>query len=210
MKTKLIIVAALAFIMVSCEDYNYSGNSLGGTQSPIGEVDNTFSFSSPFWMSAATASVTELTDGVSKITYSVTVTDTKLLPLASYMPNSTVSGNVVTGSVKAKFTSEGIETVHGEDRLILIKYDAKVGDKYTLETDDYTITREVTEKSTEDDFYWGGMLIKTITVVETGHTAPGVTQTEYVFNHKFGIVSASMTLTDGTTKYIDIYSSETN
>ncbi len=209
MKAKIMICAGIALLLVSCEKYGYN-NSLGGTQSAIGEVGTTFTFSNVTGISNSTASVTSLTDGVSTITFSAQVTDTKLLPLASYLPGITVSGNTVSGTMKAKITSEGIETVHEDGKLILVKYDAEVGDSYTLETGGATITREVTSKSTEDDFYWGGMLIKTIRVKETGHTAPGISKIQYITNHKFGLVGVDLYYTDGSSKSIDLFSSATN
>jgi hypothetical protein len=209
MKAKILICAGIALLLVSCEKYGYN-NSLGGTQSAIGEVGNTFTFSNVTGISNSTASVTSLTDGVSTITFSGQVTDTKLLPLAGYLPGVTVSGNNVSGTMKAKITSEGIETVHEGGKLILVKYDAEVGDSYSLKTGDATITREVTSKSTEDDFYWGGMLIKTIRVKETGHTAPGISKIQYIANHKFGLVGVDLYYTDGSSKSIDLFSSATN
>ena len=210
MKTKLLFCAAIALLLISCEKYSILTQSLGGTQSPIGEVNTAFTFSNITGISNSTASVTELTGGVSKISFTGMVTDSKLLALTSYLSNVTVSGNTVSGDMKAKITSNGIETVHEGGKLILVKYNAKVGDVYSLKTGDATIKREVMSKSVDDDYYWGGMLIKTMVVKETGHTAPGISKIEYIANHKFGLVGAKLYFTDGTSKSIDVYSSKTN
>jgi hypothetical protein len=210
MKTKLFILTSICFLFFSCEKISYFGNNLGGTQSPIGEVDNGFSFTTFDGVTNTSATVTDLTKGISTISYSVTVTDPKLAVLAGYINGANVSGSTISGSIKAKFTSEGIQTIHDDGDFILIKYNAKVGDKYTLEGKDYTVTREVTNVSETDDYFWSWMLIKTITVVETGHTAPGITKIEYVFNHKFGLVGTKMYLSDGSTKSAAVYSDATN
>lgn len=210
MKTKLLVCAAIALLFMSCEKYGILSTSLGGTQSPIGEVNTTFTFSDITGISNSSATVTELTGGVSKISFTGMVTDSKLLALISYLPNVSVVGNSVSGSMKAKITSAGIETVHEGGKLILVKYDAKVGDVYSLKTGDATIKREVVSKSVNDDHYWGGMLIKTMVVKETGHTAPGISKIEYIANHKFGLVGAVLYFTDGTSKSIDVYSSKEN
>lgn len=210
MRTKLLILTAITLILASCEKYGYLTGGLGGTQSPMGEVDNTFTFSSPLGVSNATASVTDLTDGISTVTYSVDITDPQLKVLAGYVTVANLNGNTLSGTIKAKFTSDGIETVHKEGKLILVKYGDKVGDKYTLKTENGTITREVTSKSTEDDYFWGWMLIKTMVIKETGHTTPGVSYIEYIANHKFGIVGANLHLVDGSVKTISVYSSADN
>jgi hypothetical protein len=210
MKLKFSLILLLVTLLLSCEKYGYFAVGLGGSQSPIGEVGTEFSFSNPYGVSDPTATVTDLEGGVSAIDYSVRITDSKLLTLASYITVANLSGNTLSGQVKAKFTSEGIETQHKSGKFTLVKYNAKVGDKYTLKTDDSTITREVVSVSNDDDYYWGGMLIKTIQVEETGHSTPGVTKIKYVLNHKFGLVSAYIYLVDGSYRAIDVYCSKTN
>lgn len=210
MKTKLLLCAAITLLFISCAKYGILTPSLGGTQSPIGEVNNTFTFSNISGISNTSAQITELTGGVSKISFSTQVTDSKLLALTSYLSGISVAGSTVSGSMNAKITSAGIETVHEGGKMILVKYDAKVGDVYSLKTGGTTITREVMSKSVNDDYYWGGMLIKTMVVKETGHTAPGISKIEYIANHKFGIVGAVLYFTDGTSKSIDVYSTKTN
>ena len=212
MKAKLLIYAvATSLVLFSCEKYSsYLGTSLGGTQSPIGDVDNTFTFSNPNGISNPTARVTDLTNGISTISGSVDITDAKLLTLAGYLTVGNLSGHTLSGQIKVKITSDGIETEHTDGKLILVKYNAKVGDKYTLKTKNTTITREVMSVSTTDDYYWGGMLIKTMVVKETEDDTPGVSKIEYVLNHKFGLVGVNLYYTDGTSRSIDVYSTKTN
>jgi hypothetical protein len=126
--------------------------------------------------------------------------------MADYIPGTVISGNTVTGGGKAKITDKGIMNVYDEGNLILVEYSAKVGDKYTLKRGASTITREVTAKSTKDDYFWGWMMIKTITVEETGRGIPGVSKVVYETNHKFGLVGIKVYFEDGTTKNVGIYS----
>jgi hypothetical protein len=65
-------------------------------------------------------------------------------------------------------------------------------------TDGKTITRTVTAKSTTDDFYYGGILIKTITV-EQDPKLPGIRKFIYRLNHKFGLVYLQVVAEDGST-----------
>jgi len=99
-----------------------------------------------------------------------------------------------------KMTSEGIMDYTNLDKapFTAIKYDAKVGDKYTLtKSNGQTITRTVTAKSETDDFEWGLMLIKT-TTVEQDSRIPGISKIVYRFNHKFGLVYAEVVAEDGS------------
>jgi hypothetical protein len=102
--------------------------------------------------------------------------------------------------LKYKITSEGIQDYANLDSepFTMVKYDCKVGDTYKLtKTDGKTITRTVTEKSTEDDYSWGWLMIKTITV-EQDSRIPGISKIVYRFNHKFGLVSAEVVAEDGS------------
>jgi hypothetical protein len=93
--------------------------------------------------------------------------------------------------VKVKMTSEGILDYTNKDRapFVAVKYGSSVGDQYQLtESDGKTITRKVVQKSTTDDFSWGFLMIKTISV-EQDSRLPGISKFVYRFNHKFGLVA---------------------
>jgi len=115
----------------------------------------------------------------------------------------------------------------------LVKFDAKVGDKWEYNVGNQTVTREVVKKSTEDDTYYGFWLIKTIDVLETIPSgfkfSSGVsflksdsdipasqlksadTQVKSIlwkFNHKFGFISAEITKVDNSV--VTIYQNDTN
>jgi hypothetical protein len=97
----------------------------------------------------------------------------------------------------------------------LVDFDAKVGDKWEYAIGTEKVTREVTYKSTTDDFYALGLLLKVTQVEET--IPEGVTVMGYpaqakkilwTFNHKYGWVGAEVTKTDGTV--IPVYLTNTN
>jgi hypothetical protein len=91
---------------------------------------------------------------------------------------------------------------------MLVKYDCNVGDTYKLtKSDGTTITRTVTQKSTTDDFYYGGILIKTMTI-EQDSRIPGIKKIIYKVNHKFGLVYLTAVAEDGSS--IGGYLSPTN
>jgi len=196
-------------LMTSCGK-DYLEQSLGGTQSAVGEVGNTFDVSTVSGLSNVSAKVTDLSNGVSKIEYMADITDQKLLSMAQYIPGATFVGNKITTGGQVKMTDKGIMNVYDEGNLILVKYDAKVGDTYKLKRGANTMTREVIAKSTEDDFFWGWMMIKTIDVEETGRGIPGVSKITYFTNHKFGLVSVKFDLEDGTSKMVGIYSNNSD
>ncbi len=101
---------------------------------------------------------------------------------------------------KMKVTSEGIQDYFNKDNKAhtLVRYNCKVGDKYELtKSNGMTITRTVTAISTENDFDYGLMQIKTITI-EQDSRIPGVKKIVFKANHKFGLVHVSFEMEDGT------------
>lgn len=97
----------------------------------------------------------------------------------------------------------------------LVDFDAKVGDKWEYAIGTQKVVRQVTYKSTTDDFYAMGLMIKVIQVEETipegisvmGYAAQAK-KILWTFNHKFGWVGAEVTKTDNTV--IPVYLSSTN
>jgi hypothetical protein len=97
----------------------------------------------------------------------------------------------------------------------LVDFDANVGDKWEYKVGTETVTREVTYKSTDDDYMcWGlGMMIKVTQVEEI--IPEGVTVMGYpaqakkilwTFNHKFGWVGAEVTKNDNSVVYVGLNS----
>jgi hypothetical protein len=130
----------------------------------------------------------------------------KLIPAKYKTPTG------LAGTIKFKSTSEGIQDFFNKDEkaFTLVKFDAKVGDKYVFKKSDGTvITRKVVQRSTTDDYPYGFMDIKVITV-EQDSRIPGVSKILYRVNHKFGIVNIETKMEDGSTNNIYAFSKINN
>jgi hypothetical protein len=208
MKTKSIASLAVLLMASSCnliESIKPDGK-IGGTQSIIGEVGNSFSIGGLSGVSGFEAEVKTLEDGVSNINGSITITDTKMREILKTIPEYTWNGNKMTVTKKYRVTDEGIQSVYPDGNFTLVKYDDKVGEKYTHKINGKTIVREVAYKSTEDEYAWGFMDIKIIRVTETGRGLNGVSKLEYILNHKFGLVGFKAYFEDGSTKEVRFFS----
>ena len=115
----------------------------------------------------------------------------------------------INTDLKYKITSDGIQDFNNIDGKphTIVKYDCKVGDTYTLKlSNGQTITRKVVAKSDKDDFQWGMLDIKTITV-EQNAVVPGIKKYIFRTNHKFGLVFVEAIMEDGTSAGMYIYPS---
>jgi hypothetical protein len=211
MKIKTLLTLIFLGLLVAGTSCKKDDNkALGGSQSAIGQVNNTFTTPPIEGLPDMTIKVTDLTDGVSTVTYSSQITDDNLIPLIQSMTGVNITDHYVERERQYRITSEGMESVYPEGNLILVKYDAEVGDVYTLDRGGKTLRREVVSKSTDDDYYWYGMMIKTINVKETGRGIPGLSNIEFMFNHRFGIVGIIVVFEDGTTRQMNISSNNDN
>ena len=207
-----LIIISSSLLLTSCDliEEAIIGSKLGGEQSAIGQVGVTVTSSSAQinGVSNIQASVTSLSGGVSNYTGSATVANSSIVSTLSNLPGVSVSGNTVTVTgIKFKSTTEGIESIYGFDPGIIIKYSSSVGDKYDILGS--STKREVTAKSTSDDFSWGGMMIKVIKVEENINRG-GVKKITYYGNHKWGMVSVRFDFDDGTYSQFPIYNSANN
>lgn len=207
MKKKISFLLLSSFIILaSCSK---TGEKLGGSPSPIGDEGVTFNTTSGTiaGVSSVAASVTELKSGVSSISGSAVVTNPVIKNILSNHPEAKINGNNVTVTdVEFRITSEGVESVYGLQPGIIVKYDAKVGDKYKVGDG---ITREVVARSTDNDYMWGGMLIKAIQVEENTNKF-GVKKIIYWANHRFGIVGMEFQFDDNSTAKFPIFASAQN
>lgn len=207
MKSKIFyLLLSLFFILASCSK---SKDKLGGAPSPIGEEGVTFetSFGTIAGVSNAEASVTSLENGVSSISGSATVTNSTIKNILSNHPEATIDGNNVTlEGVEFRITTEGIEAVYGLEPGIIVKYDSNVGDTYNVGGG---VTREVVAKSTDNDYFWGGMAIKVIQVEENTNKF-GTKKINYWANHRFGLVGIEFQFDDNSTAKFPIYASAEN
>ena len=209
-KLLYFLSAILFFFMASCSlfDKKEDENDLGGDNNvPMNQVGNTFDPGSikvngNYIDLEATCEVIQSKDGIATVQV---ITDLKSHPELS-MINDLIpsqykdSQGRVNTTTEFKITSEGIQDQINLDEKFhtMVKYDCKVGDKYTLtKSNGTTITREVTAKSDQDDFPYGFMYIKTITV-EQDSRIPGIEKIVYRFNHKFGLVFVEGYLEDGS------------
>lgn len=214
MKTTFLLVVVM-LMLTSCDWLDFgsktedSSTLSGSTSIPINTVGNTFSPSIRIGNNAfaanSTASITKVVDGVATI--HITSKLPTNIPAAKLISTTKLdaSGNL-NCDVKFKFTDAGIldYSNKNQDPFVLIRYDASVGDKYTfVKSDGTTIVREVVRKSTTDDYYWGGMMIKTMDV-EQSSKIPGISKIVYFTNHKFGLVAIRFNLEDGTISQIDL------
>ncbi len=214
---KIIILSTVTLflgILYSCSVINdvIKPDKLGGNQSPIGEVGNSFSISGVNGMSFSDVKISELSsDGISTVDVNMNITNPVLLAIVDALPYSkTVNGNQVSMSLKAKFTDEGVANELNGQMFTMVKYDGKVGDQYSAKANGKTITREIRSKSETDDYPYAFFNIKALEVQSTGLNIPGVKRFVFYFNHRFGFVGLQVELEDGTTPKLTIISKNEN
>ena len=208
MKTKLFMpVICFMLIFVSCKKDN--PDTLGGLQSPMGEVGETVSSSSATiaGVSSISASVVSLENGISSFTGTAIITNSTIKNILSNHPQTIINGdNVTISDIEFRITTEGIESVNGLEPGVIVKFDSNVGDSYTINGGG---KRTVTSKSTDNDYFWGGMDIKVMQIEENTNKF-GVKKTIYWANHKFGLVGIEFTFDDNSTAKFPVYSSTQN
>lgn len=210
MKKLSVILIGLTLLGTSCkkDSGSNSSDSIGGsTDIALNTIGNEFSgyvmLGGSVYNSGESMKITAITNGI--ITVKCTGTLPSSSPLKNLIPDSYKNGSGnIDCDIKFKNTSEGIldYTNAGQKPFVLVKYDSSVGDKYVLEKSNGTIiTRTVTAKSTTDDYPWGGMLIKTVTV-EQDSRIPGVCKIIFNANHRFGLVSVKIVMDDNSTSEV--------
>ncbi len=206
----VVFLLAVSFLFSACKKDDLNSD-IGGNQSPIGEVGNTVTLrAGQFGIEETNIYVSKLEDGVSTFVCSGVATDDQYLDLLKMVPSQhipgtvSIDGNNVEIVINAKVTDEGGQVIFNDgSKLTLVNYNAKVGDKYTAEVDGKTLTNEVVNISTDNDFLWGGMYIKVITV-RSSSSLPGISYVEHYYNHKFGLVGLAIYFEDGSVKYAGI------
>jgi len=213
----LFLILFSAMILVQgckkdSDDKNDSGTSLGGDPSPMGDVGTlVYSLAGSNGIGAISASVVASNDGISTYSGSCEVTNDDFKSMLAEVPGITVTGNnVVASGVKIKQTTEGIESYISTAPGIIVKYASAVGDTYPVGSTG--INRKVISKSTPDDYYYGGIMIKVIQVEEpmTGLKSLAVTKITYIANHRFGLVGIKYNFNDGSNLVLPLYCNTTN
>lgn len=205
MKRIINLLPVLA-LLVSCnllDNSKISSTDVGGdtnlTMNTVGTSFNTYvTLGSTSFNANSSIVVTKNDNGVVSLKVRATIPTSNY---ASLIPaNLKDASGKLNIDVKYKNTSEGILDYTNKDGkpFVIVNYSSSVGDKYVLtKSDGTTITRTVTGKSDVDDFPYGMMLIKTMTV-EQDSRIPGIRKIEYKANHKFGLVQVKVFFEDGT------------
>ena len=137
-------------------------------------------------------SIVDCTNGVSEFAGTMTVTDERYLKIFKNHPRYfEVDGNSVrVHDVRFKFTDQGIENQTGFLDGVVVRYDAKDGDKFAD-------GRKVTHVSTDNDYEWFIGKIKVIEI-EGKLNEDGISRIKYACNHRFGPVGIELEFEDGT------------
>ncbi len=187
----------------------------GDTNIPLGEVGNT-GYSvveiNGKYGRIDNAKITKNENGVVTVHASADISKIEGLKdiaevVSSVYPVVADANGQINADFKFKITSEGIQDFNNIDGKphTIVKYDCNVGDTYTLKlSNGQTIKRKVIAKSTKDDFQWGMLNIKTITI-EQNSQAPGIKKYILKANHKFGLVFVQAIMEDGTSAGMYIY-----
>jgi hypothetical protein len=208
-----IMVMALVFAQSCKKDSTSDNNTLAGDPSPMGSVGTTVSSSSASisGVSDLQGSVVSVSDGVSSYSGTGIITNSAIKNIIANLPGITIKGDTVTATgYQIKQTTEGIESFIGTGPGVVVKYASNVGDTY--EVGSTGRVRTVVNKSTDDDYSYGFMLIKVIQVEEPTPAlkSVGVTKITYTANHKFGLVGVKYDFTDGSSINLPIYCSTQN
>ena len=214
MKKKWMYLGLLitAFGLNSCEliDNIKADGKIGGSTTPMSEVGNTFTVSGLAEATNVTAAVTALEGDVSEVAISMTLTDPTAKEIAKAIPDLNWEGDKISVKRKYLITDEGIQSVHDEGNLTMVKYDDKVGDTYSLKMNGKNVRREITSKSTDDDYPYAFFDIKVLKVEETGRGLPGVSKLVYFLNHRFGLVGIRVDFEDGSQREFNVFSFKEN
>lgn len=214
MKNSLILLLAVLMLTFS----SCSKEEDKGKQSPMGEVGNNFTIGTIPGVNSSSAYVSALNNGVSTVTVTADLSNQTYINIANAMaqvyPNEvSMSGNVVTLDIKARFTDKGISVVYPDgEELTYCEYDAGVGSSWSATSDGKVITSTITEKTGVDDYSYGFWLIKVSeATVETQDLALlGVQDFKLYFNHKFGLVGVKGDLGSNGLVDFNVYSDVEN
>ena len=211
----ILIVVLVVVLFQSCKKDSSSVDSseLGGDPSPMGVVGTTLSSSSlpVSGISGFSGKVDALSGGISSYSGKAVVQNSVIKNILSNYPAYKISGDTISVSnFQFKQTLEGIQSYVKDGEGILVKYGSAVGDKYTVGSTGRT--RTVISKSTADDYYYGGLMIKVMQIEEPtpGFKSVGISKITYWANHKFGLVGVTYNLTDGSTISLPVYCTTAN
>jgi hypothetical protein len=222
----LVLVFSTIILFVSCDKITelieggktQDPNEISGTTAlPLNEVGNTIDVGSvsvggKFYDFKESIKVTKNDNGLTTFEVKAEIPNSpEIQNLLNKIPvNIKDATGKINTTFNVKITSEGIQDFFNKDgkQHTIVKYDANVGDIYQItKSDGKTITRTVTQKSTTDDYPYGFLYIKTITV-EQDSRIPGIKKIVFKANHKFGLVYVQLVLEDGSSIGSDLYSAK--
>ena len=183
-------------------------HSVRGEVSPMGE-EGAYVDITNFGMFAGRATVVSLDDGISSYTFQGQVPNANLRNILSNRPGVTIDGeNVTISDFRVRNTVKGIEVISGLGHPgVIAHYDAKVGDTYSM--GGTSRVRTVVSRSIDNDFSWGGMLIRAIQVEEPNRSH-GIKKTTYWANHRWGLVGVEFTYEDDSSVYFPLFFNTSN
>lgn len=209
----LLVFFSFLFTM-GCKKENNDPNFLGGeTNIPltqIGVKSDLIANIGGYYLPNAEMTVTNNDNGV--VTYHAIISltghrDSALI--AGLVPNEYKDAQGrINADFKFKITSEGIQDYFQSDKpWTVVKYNDPVGTNYDItNVHGDVMRRTVTEKTGMDDFYWGGILIKTSKVEQILNPSDAIaTKIIYRANHRFGLVFMEVDLKSGDTIKLYIY-----
>jgi hypothetical protein len=209
------VIVLFSLITSGCKKSSTT-ETTGGNPTPMGDVGNTF-MGSVTGMNNFSAIIKSNTNGISTIGCTGTITDPAMKTVVGLLNSNSLmnidpSTGVFNVDLKVKFTDTGIVEFFSKDGggSVLSSYSDGVGAKYTCKNaEGHTYTREVTAKSTIDDYPYGFMYIKTTTIKELS-AYRGINRIEYRTNHKFGLVNITVYLDDGSSYSFPVSSTNQN
>jgi hypothetical protein len=209
----LCLILTIGFNSCKKDSTTTTSTGLSGDPSPMGVVGTTVTSSSYTisGVSEIVASVATLSDGISSYSGSATIENTVIKNMLANYPEFNISGNNVSVfGYKFRQTVEGIECMNAAGPGIIVKYASSVGDTYPVGSTGRT--RKVISKSTTDDYFYGGLMIKVMQIEEPTPSLKsiGVSKVTYWANHKFGLVAVKWDITDGSSVTFPVYCSTTN
>lgn len=202
-----VLLAATVFLSCSSADAGDADILGGDTNVPLAQVGNVISLGT-VKVGEGTAdigarmTITRNEGGL--VTARVTADPSANPQIARYAalidPSAKKADGTIDAEVKFRVTSEGVQDFFNKDQKphTVVKYAGSVGDTYKVtKSDGVVITRTIVAKSTVDDFPYGFMNIKTMTV-EQDSRIPGIKKFVIRANHKFGIVHVTAVADDGS------------
>lgn len=199
----LLLIFGLLSVFLSCKKEDIDVNQLGGETNialtEVGNITDVYVNIGSLYV-PGTIEVTSRDNGL--VTYHA-ILDYSSLPEADLLDDLIDDAyQEGPGKLKADFnmkiTSEGYQDffLQGGKPWIAFRYDDPVGTRYTAtQSDGSVLTRTVTEKTGVDDFFWNGLLIKTIKVEQDFPAGDSIAKKLTIRgNHRFGLVYAELQL----------------